>query len=79
MTQCLSGADPTTKTLAHNCSIVGLSNDTGLSPDHQACATTVLLCKAERQYMLTLQVSRYCLLALQIISEITADVLMFPA
>ena len=26
----------------------------------------VLLCKAKRQYLLTVQVSRYCLLALQI-------------
>ena len=25
----------------------------------------ILLCKAKRQYLLTLQVSRYCLLALQ--------------
>ena len=27
--------------------------------------TAVLLCKAERQYLLTLQVSRYCLLSLR--------------
>ena len=29
------------------------------------CVHSILPCKAKRQYLLTLQVSRYCLLALQ--------------